>query len=178
VVDDREGFGLIRVGVGSDIHRLEEGRALIVGGVRIPFEWGLSGHSDADVLTHAVIDALLGAASLGDIGRHFPSSDERLRGVSSLLMLEKTRDLLGEKGFEVRNVDATVTAENPPLAGWIPEMVDHIASALNLTKKVVSVKATTAKGVGPIGRGEAIGAIATVLIESTGSEPGEPRVPS
>jgi 2-C-methyl-D-erythritol 2,4-cyclodiphosphate synthase len=157
--------GSIRVGIGSDIHRFADDRDLVIGGVKIPFDKGLSGHSDADVLTHAIIDALLGAASLGDIGQHFPSSDDRWLGIRSLELLEKTMELLRERDFEVRNVDATVVAEKPSLAEWIPEMIDRIASVLEVGRHDISIKATTAKGVGPIGEGEAISAISVVLIE-------------
>jgi len=156
---------LIRVGIGSDIHKLEIGRELIIGGVNIPFDRGLDGHSDADVLTHSIIDALLGAASLGDIGRHFPASDNRWLSISSLNLLTKTMMLLKSKGCKVINIDSTVIAENPPLSDWIPEMVDKITSILDVGSEDVSIKATTSKGIGPIGAGEAISALSVVMIE-------------
>ena len=156
---------MIRVGIGSDIHKLEIGRELIIGGVNIPFDRGLDGHSDADVLTHSIIDALLGAASLGDIGRHFPASDNRWLSISSLNLLTKTMMLLKSKGCKVINIDSTVIAENPPLSDWIPEMVDKITSILDVGSEDVSIKATTSKGIGPIGAGEAISALSVVMIE-------------
>ena len=156
---------MIRVGIGTDIHKLESGRDLVIGGVNVPFDKGLDGYSDADVLTHSIIDALLGAASLGDIGQHFPSSDEQWRGISSLGLLEKTMTSLRNEGFKVNNVDATVVAETPPLSRWIPEMVNRIASVLDVDRGSVSIKATTAKGLGPVGTGEAISALSVVLVE-------------
>ncbi len=153
------------MGIGSDIHKLEIGRELIIGGVNIPFDRGLDGHSDADVLTHSIIDALLGAASLGDIGRHFPASDNRWLSISSLNLLTKTMMLLKSKGCKVINIDSTVIAENPPLSDWIPEMVDKITSILDVGSEDVSIKATTSKGIGPIGAGEAISALSVVMIE-------------
>lgn len=154
-----------RVGIGSDIHRLESERELILGGVVIPCGKGLLGHSDADVLTHSIIDALLGAASLGDIGQHFSSESDEWKGISSLELLEKTVTLLKENDFEVMNVDSTVIAENPPLSDWIPEMIGKIASILDVNREYVSVKATTSKGMGPIGAGDAISALSVVLID-------------
>jgi 2-C-methyl-D-erythritol 2,4-cyclodiphosphate synthase len=161
---------LIRVGIGTDIHRLEEGRDLVIGGIKIPFEKGLSGHSDADVLTHSVIDALLGATSLGDIGQYFPSSDSRWKGISSLILLEKTMKLLERSGFEVKNVDSTILAENPSLARWISKMVKRLASILKVPPGCVSVKATTAKGIGEIGAGEAISATTVALVVKVETE--------
>ncbi len=155
---------MIRVGIGTDIHRLEEGRDLVIGGVKIPFKKGLCGHSDADVLTHSVIDALLGAASLGDIGQHFPSSDKRWKGISSFKLLEKTMNLLESSGFEVKNVDSTIVAEKPSMARWIPKMIRGLATFLRVPEGCVSVKATTAKGLGPVGRGEAISATSVALV--------------
>jgi 2-C-methyl-D-erythritol 2,4-cyclodiphosphate synthase len=161
---------LIRVGIGTDIHRLEEGRDLVIGGIKIPFKKGLSGHSDADVLTHSVIDALFGATSLGDIGQHFPSSDSRWKGISSLILLEKTMKLLERSGFEVKNVDSTILAEKPSLARWIPKMVKRIASILKVQPGCVSVKATTGKGIGEIGAGEAISATTVALVVKVETE--------
>ncbi|OGF97800.1 MAG: 2-C-methyl-D-erythritol 2,4-cyclodiphosphate synthase [Candidatus Glassbacteria bacterium RBG_16_58_8] len=159
----------IRIGIGSDIHRLVAGRALTLGGVKIPFEWGLSGHSDADVLIHAIIDALLGAAAHGDIGRPFPSSDKRWAGISSLKLLEKTVAMLRAKGFEVINVDATVMAERPLLGQWIPAMGRNIAPIMEVEGERISIKATSAKGMGPVGEGEAISAISIALIRKVDS---------
>jgi 2-C-methyl-D-erythritol 2,4-cyclodiphosphate synthase len=153
------------VGIGSDIHKIEIDRELIIGGVNIPFDRGLDGHSDADVLTHSIIDAMLGAASLGDIGQHFPASDERWLGISSLKLLMKTTTLLKSKGCKVINIDSTVIAENPPLSDWIPQMIEKIASILDVSTENVSIKATTSKGIGPIGAGEAISALSVVLID-------------
>ncbi len=156
---------MLRVGIGSDIHRLVPGRNLVLGGETIPFEKGLEGHSDADVLTHTIIDALLGAASLGDIGRHFPSTDERWRDIRSLELLVKAVALIRREGFEVVNVDSTIVAEAPPLADWIPEMRNRISTVLGIKIQDVSIKATTSKGLGSIGAVEAISAISVALIQ-------------
>ena len=153
-----------RVGIGNDIHRLAPGRKLILGGVRIPFEKGPVGHSDGDALAHAVCDALLGAAALGDIGRHFPDSSPKWRGVSSLLFLRHARKLLEQAGFTIVNVDATIGLERPKLAPHIPLMRAKVARALGLKPEQVSVKAKTGEGVDAVGRGEAIRADAIVLI--------------
>lgn len=156
---------MLRVGIGSDIHKLVPGRDLVLGGERIPYDKGLDGHSDADVLTHSIIDALLGAASLGDIGQHFPSTDEEWRDISSLELLVKTMALLKSEGFEVINIDSTVIAEDPPLADWIPEMRNRISAVLDVTDREVSIKATTSKGLGPVGVREAISAISVALVQ-------------
>lgn len=153
-----------RIGIGYDIHRLVEGRKLIIGGVEIPFEKGLLGHSDSDVLTHAICDALLGAAALGDIGSHFPDSDPRLAGASSLDMLARVVELIGEGGFQVANIDATVLAERPKLAPYIPAMRAHLASILRTDIDCVSVKAKTSEGLESVGRGDAIAAQAVALL--------------
>jgi 2-C-methyl-D-erythritol 2,4-cyclodiphosphate synthase len=153
------------VGIGSDIHRLVPGRNLVLGGETIPFEKGLDGHSDADVLTHTIIDALLGAASLGDIGQHFPSTDERWRDIRSLELLVKVVALIRSEGFEVVNVDSTIVAEAPPLADWIPEMRNRISTVLGVKIQDVSIKATTSKGLGSVGVVEAISAISVALIQ-------------
>lgn len=155
----------MRVGHGYDVHRLTAGRALIMGGVEIPYDLGLLGHSDADVLIHAVMDALLGAAGLGDIGRHFPDSDERYRGISSLLLLARVAELLQSGGWRVGNIDATVIAQRPKLAPYIDEMRDKIAGVLGVGRERVNVKATTEEGLGFSGRGEGIAAHAVALIE-------------
>ncbi|MBQ6607307.1 MAG: 2-C-methyl-D-erythritol 2,4-cyclodiphosphate synthase [Firmicutes bacterium] len=155
----------LRVGQGWDSHRLAAGRPLILGGVEIPFEKGLLGHSDADVLTHAVIDALLGAAALPDIGRQFPDSDPAFAGISSLLLLERTFDLINRAGFRPLQLDATVVAQQPKLAPHIDEMRANLARCLRLPADAVSVKAKTAEGLDSVGRGEAMQAMALVLLE-------------
>jgi 2-C-methyl-D-erythritol 2,4-cyclodiphosphate synthase len=158
----------MRIGTGYDVHRLVEGRKLIIGGVEIPHEKGLLGHSDADVLLHAVCDALLGAAGLGDIGRHFPDSAPKYRGISSLFLLEEVRRLIREAGFRVNNIDATIVAERPKMAPYIPSMVANIASALTVDGMAVNVKATTTEGLGFAGRGEGIAAYAACTISRAG----------
>lgn len=156
----------IRVGFGFDVHAFSDGRACILGGVSIPHDRGLLGHSDADVLAHAIGDALLGAASLGDLGFHFPDTDDRYRGVSSLFLLEEIARLTREAGYQVSNVDATVVAQRPRLAPFVPEMKDRIGAALRLASDRVSIKATTSEGLGFTGREEGIAAYAVVLIRS------------
>lgn len=155
----------LRVGHGYDVHRLVEGRALILGGVTVPFDRGLLGHSDADVLTHAVMDALLGAAALGDIGKLFPDSDEVYAGADSIALLERVTALLREHGWQVGNVDATVVAQAPRLAPYIPEMRRRLAEAMGLDVDCVSVKATTEERLGFTGSGEGMAAHAVALIE-------------
>lgn len=155
----------LRVGHGYDVHRLVEGRALILGGVTVPFDRGLLGHSDADVLTHAVMDALLGAAALGDIGKLFPDSDEAYAGADSIALLERVTALLREHGWQVGNVDATVVAQAPRLAPYIPEMRRRLAEAMGLDVDCVSVKATTEERLGFTGSGEGMAAHAVALIE-------------
>ena len=158
----------IRIGHGYDVHRLTEGRALILGGVQIPYEKGLLGHSDADVLLHAIADALLGALALGDIGKHFPDSDARYKGISSLLLLKHTVELVREKGYSVGNIDATVIAQRPKLASFIPTMRENIAEALGVDVSRVSVKATTEEGLGFSGVGDGMAAHAVALCLSDG----------
>jgi 2-C-methyl-D-erythritol 2,4-cyclodiphosphate synthase len=158
---------MIRVGFGYDAHRLVPGRPLILGGVEIPFGRGLLGHSDADVLLHAICDALLGAAALGDIGRHFPDTDLRWKGVSSLVLLRTVRDLLGEAGFGVYNVDSTIVTQEPRLSPHIPRMTDTIAKALGVGAKQVSIKAKTTEGMGFTGTGEGMAAYAVATISDT-----------
>ncbi|NTW59167.1 MAG: 2-C-methyl-D-erythritol 2,4-cyclodiphosphate synthase [Nitrospirae bacterium] len=153
-----------RIGTGYDVHRLVEGRKLIIGGVDIPHEKGLLGHSDADVLLHAVCDAILGAAGLGDIGRHFPDTDRQYKGISSLKLLGETIRLLGEKGFRVNNIDATIVAELPKMAPHIAAMTANIAAAVQVDASSVNVKATTTEGLGFAGRGEGIAAHAVCTI--------------
>ena len=155
----------MRIGHGYDVHRLVEGRALILGGVTVPFDRGLLGHSDADVLTHAVMDALLGAAALGDIGKLFPDSDAAYAGADSIALLERVTALLREHGWQVGNVDATVVAQAPKLAPYIPEMRRRLAEAMGLDVDCVSVKATTEERLGFTGSGEGMAAHAVALIE-------------
>ena len=154
----------IRIGHGYDVHRLTEGRPLILGGIHIPYERGLLGHSDADVLAHAVMDALLGAAALGDIGGLFPDSDERWRGADSLRLLEQVTALLAENGWEIGNVDATVLAQAPKLAPYIPEMRQKLAAAMRVDASQVSVKATTEEHLGFTGAGEGMACHAVALL--------------
>ena len=156
----------MRIGTGYDVHRLVRDRDLIIGGVRIPYEKGLLGHSDADVLLHAVMDALLGAAALGDIGKHFPDSDPAYKGISSLTLLEKVGNLLGEKGFVVENIDSTIIAQAPKMRPYIDTMRKNIAGALGMEIDFVSVKATTEEGMGFTGAGEGISAQAVCLLTS------------
>jgi len=153
-----------RIGEGWDIHALVAGRKLVIGGVEIPFERGLLGHSDADVLLHAVTDALLGAAGLGDIGQHFPDTDEKFRGADSALLLAEAARRVREKGFQIGNVDSTVIAQAPKLAPHIPAMCQRIATALGLAPDQVNVKAKTAEKLGPVGEGRAMEARAVVLL--------------
>ena len=157
----------LRIGHGYDVHRLVEGRALILGGVTVPFDRGLLGHSDADVLTHAVMDALLGAAALGDIGKLFPDSDAAYAGADSIALLERVTALLREHGWQVGNVDATVVAQAPKLAPYIPEMRRRLAEAMGLDVDCVSVKATTEERLGFTGSGEGMAAHAVALIEGS-----------
>ena len=159
---------MIRVGQGSDIHALAVGRKLIIGGVEIPYERGLLGHSDADVLLHAITDALLGAAGLGDIGRHFPDTDERYRGVDSRVLLRAVRELLRERGWLIVNVDSTINAQRPKMAPHIPAMVSCIASDLGVSPGCVNVKAKTGERLGFAGREEGISCDAIALIEKAG----------
>ena len=156
-----------RVGHGYDVHRLVEGRDLILGGVKIPYHLGLLGHSDADVLLHAVSDALLGAAALGDIGLHFPDSDPAYKGISSLKLLQQVSSLLLDEGFRVQNIDATVVAQAPRLRPFIQEMNMNIARACGIEPSRVNVKATTTEGLGPPGRAESIEAYAVCLISGS-----------
>lgn len=155
----------MRVGQGFDVHQLVVGRKLILGGVEIPYERGLLGHSDADVLLHAICDALLGAAALGDIGRHFPDSDSRYKGIDSRRLLREVMQLLKDKGYGVVNLDATLIAEAPKMAPHIEQMVANIASDLGVEADCVNIKATTTEKLGYTGRGEGIAAQAVCLIE-------------
>lgn len=158
----------MRVGFGYDVHRLVKGRPLVLGGIEIPFEKGLLGHSDADVLLHAVCDALLGAACLGDIGLHFPDSDPNYKGVASTMLLAETRKIIRQKGFIIINIDATLVAEAPKIAPYRDQMVTSIAEILGIGKDQVSVKATTTEGLGITGRGEGMAAMCTASLEDKG----------
>ncbi|HZX45920.1 MAG TPA: 2-C-methyl-D-erythritol 2,4-cyclodiphosphate synthase [Clostridia bacterium] len=155
---------MLRIGIGYDAHRLVEGRPLIIGGVSIPFGKGLEGHSDADVLAHAVTDALLGASAMGDIGMHFPDTDPAYAGADSIKLLEKAGKKLRSAGYAIINIDCTIIAQQPRMAGHIPLMRQNIARALGLNTSRVSIKATTSEGMGFPGRGEGIAAQVAVLI--------------
>ncbi len=155
----------MRIGTGYDVHRLVEGRDLILGGVQIPYEKGLEGHSDADVLLHAIMDALLGAAALGDIGVHFPDSDPSYKDISSVKLLKQVAAILGVEGYTVGNVDATIIAQKPKMAQYIPSMREIVANALGTEVSRISIKATTEEGLGFTGTGEGIAAQAVAAIE-------------
>lgn len=155
----------MRIGHGYDVHRLVEGRELILGGVKIDYEKGLLGHSDADVLLHAVSDALLGAAGLGDIGRHFPDTDPRYKGADSLMLLREVYGKISEKGFRVGNIDVTMIAQKPKLKAYIPQMRDNIANAVGVASDRVNVKATTEEKLGFTGTGEGMSCHAVCLLE-------------
>ena len=156
----------MRVGMGYDVHRLAEGRNLILGGVQIPWEKGLLGHSDADVLIHAIMDALLGAAALGDIGRHFPDTDPAYEGISSVMLLKHVAELLQENGYGITNIDATIIAQKPKMAPHIPQMRENIADALGIGLSALNIKATTEEGMGFTGRGEGIASQAICLLHT------------
>ena len=156
-----------RIGIGYDIHRLAEGRKLVLGGVEIPFEKGLLGHSDSDVLIHAICDALLGAAALGDIGTHFPDNDPRWAGASSVDFLARVVELIAARGYQVGNVDAIVLAERPKLKPYVQAIREHLASTLQIDVDRVSVKAKTNEGLGSVGRGEALAAQAIALLHTS-----------
>lgn len=169
----------MRVGMGYDVHRLVEGRKLIIGGVEIPYEKGLLGHSDADVLLHAIMDALLGAAALGDIGKHFPDTDERYKGADSMKLLSEVKRLLEEKLYIIENIDATVIAQSPKMAPYIDQMRENICNCLCIDKDQVNIKATTEEKLGFTGGGLGISSQAVCLIESafnyTGDDAGAVR---
>lgn len=156
----------MRIGHGYDVHKLVEGRKLILGGVEIPYDRGLLGHSDADVLTHAVMDALLGAAGLGDIGRHFPDTDPAYAGADSLLLLAHVMELLWQDGWQVDNLDATILAQRPKLASYIPRMRENLATRMGVAPEQVNVKATTEEGLGFTGAGHGIAAHAVCLLSA------------
>lgn len=155
----------MRIGFGYDVHRLVEDRKLILGGVEVPYEKGLLGHSDADVLIHALMDAMLGAAGMGDIGRHFPDNDDQYKGISSMILLQKVTELLTEAGYMVNNIDVTVVAQRPKLAGFIPQMEQNLADVLQVATDAVNVKATTTEKLGFEGEGLGISAYAVCSIE-------------
>ncbi|ABW18026.1 2-C-methyl-D-erythritol 2,4-cyclodiphosphate synthase [Alkaliphilus oremlandii] len=154
----------MRVGIGYDVHKLVADRKLIIGGVHIPYEKGLLGHSDADVLLHAIKDAILGAAALGDIGKHFPDTDERYKGANSLELLKEVSNLIKSKGYKIHNLDATIIAQKPKMASHIEQMRANIAAAINVDMDSVNVKATTTEGLGFVGVGEGIAANAIASI--------------
>lgn len=154
----------MRVGMGYDVHKLVEGRDLIIGGVKIPYEKGLLGHSDADVLLHAIMDAILGAAALGDIGKHFPDSDPKYKGADSLKLLASAKELLDQENYYIENVDATIIAQRPKMAPHIPMMRENVARVLGIDISQVNIKATTEEGLGFTGKGEGISAQAVSLI--------------
>ena len=155
----------MRIGMGYDVHKLVEGRKLILGGVEIPYEKGLLGHSDADVLLHAIMDALLGAAALGDIGKHFPDTDPAYKGISSIRLLEHVADLLEEHQFLIENIDATIIAQRPKMRPYIDTMRENIAKALKIESDQINVKATTEEGLGFTGSGEGISSQAICMLE-------------
>ena len=157
----------MRIGIGYDIHPLTQGRRLVLGGIDIPFGKGLGGYSDADVLTHAIIDALLGAAALGDIGSHFPPGEPQYKDISSLTLLERVRDKLGENGWQVENVDATIVAEQPRLSDFIDRMRKQLSQTLGIALGQVSVKASTSARLGSVGRGEGMAAYVVALIKGS-----------
>ncbi len=156
----------MRVGMGYDVHKLVEDRKLIIGGVNIPYEKGLLGHSDADVLLHAIMDALLGAAALGDIGRDFPDTDEAYKGADSMMLLRHVKKLLDEHCFYIENVDATIIAQRPKMAPHIPDMVENIAAALEVSMNCINIKATTEEGMGFTGEGKGISAQAICMLNT------------
>lgn len=155
----------MRVGMGYDVHRLTEGRELILGGMKIPWEMGLLGHSDADVVVHAIMDAILGAAALRDIGRHFPDTDPQYKGISSILLLKKVGELLKEKGYSIVNIDATIIAQKPKLLPYMDTMIENVAEALKLSADQVNIKATTEEGLGFTGSLQGISSQAICVIE-------------
>ncbi len=156
---------MLRIGMGYDVHRLEKDRKLIMGGVEIPHEKGLLGHSDADVIVHAIMDALLGAIAEGDIGKHFPDTDPRYKGISSILLLEHVGDLLRQKQATIHNIDGTIIAQRPKMAPYIETMRDNMAKALKISKEQINIKATTEERLGFTGREEGIASQAIVLVE-------------
>lgn len=180
---NRGDINIMRVGMGYDVHKLVEGRDLILGGVKIPHTLGLLGHSDADVLLHAIMDALLGAAALGDIGKHFPDTDPKYKGISSIKLLEHVADLISEKGYVVENIDATIIAQKPKMRPYIEEMGQNIAAALHIDVSQINVKATTEEGLGFTGMeqgisSQAICALTTIYESSVAVADSEARCAS
>lgn len=161
------GANSFRVGIGYDVHKLVSGRPLVLGGVHIPFGQGLAGHSDGDVLVHAIMDALLGAAGLKDIGHYFPNSDPQYKDISSLLLLERVRKLIEEKGREIVNVDSSIVAESPKLSHFIDKMKENIGKTMGIDIDSVGIKVTTNEGLGFVGRGEGMAAWVVVMVEKT-----------
>jgi len=155
----------MRVGIGYDVHKLVEGRHLVIGGVQIPFDKGLLGHSDADVLVHAIMDALLGAAGKGDIGRHFPDSDKTFEGISSIFLLSRVYEVITREGYKISNIDAVVIAQAPKMAIYFDGMIQNISLTLNLNSEQINIKATTTEGLGFEGKGMGIAAYAVVLLD-------------
>jgi 2-C-methyl-D-erythritol 2,4-cyclodiphosphate synthase len=155
----------MQIGFGYDVHRLVPGRNLVLGGVKIPFEKGLAGHSDADVLTHAVIDAILGAAGAGDIGRCFPDTEPQYKNISSLILLKQAGGIMKERGLDISNIDAVIVAQAPRLAGYLPAMGELIAHALGIASEKVNIKATTTEGLGFAGAGEGMAAYAVAVLK-------------
>lgn len=155
---------MIRIGNGYDVHRLVENRSLIIGGVRIPYYKGLLGHSDADVLIHAIMDALLGACGERDIGKHFPDTDDSYKGISSLKLLGRVKEIIGEKGYRVGNIDSIIVAQAPKMAAYIEQMMKNIAEALDISEECINIKATTTEGLGFEGKGEGIAAYAVACL--------------
>lgn len=156
----------MRIGFGYDVHRLTAGRRLVLGGVEIPFEKGLAGHSDADVLTHAIIDALLGAAGAGDIGRHFPDTEPRYKNISSLTLLNRVGEMIKERGLDISNIDAVIVAQAPKLARHLPAMEELIARILGIAREKINIKATTTEGMGFAGTGEGMAAYAVAVLQN------------
>ncbi|HOA80137.1 MAG TPA: 2-C-methyl-D-erythritol 2,4-cyclodiphosphate synthase [Defluviitaleaceae bacterium] len=161
----------MRVGIGYDVHKLTKNRKLILGGIEIPYEVGLAGHSDADVLVHAIMDALLGAAAKGDIGKLFPDNSEEYKDISSMILLKKVRDLLNEEGYSIENIDSTIVAQKPKLASYIDDMRKSIAKALNIDIQQINIKATTEEGLGFTGEGKGIAAYAICSLKNEPSFP-------
>lgn len=159
----------MRVGMGYDVHKLVKDRDLILGGVKIPYERGLLGHSDADVLIHAIMDALLGGAALGDIGKHFPDSDPKYKGALSIDLLKEVKNILGKEMYFIENIDATIIAQKPKLATYMPQMVKNIAQALRIKENQINIKATTEEGLGFTGTGKGISAQAICMLNSVGN---------
>jgi 2-C-methyl-D-erythritol 2,4-cyclodiphosphate synthase len=157
---------IMRIGMGYDVHKLVEGRKLIIGGVEIPHHLGLLGHSDADVLLHSIMDSLLGAAALGDIGKHFPDTDPKYKGISSLELLSQVRDLLKQNNYSIVNIDATIIAQKPKMAPYIPNMIKNISSTLNIYENQINIKATTEEGLGFTGEEQGISSQSICLITS------------